>query len=73
MNRNGGIGIVGVIVIVVVILWLVDVISGPIGSASLRDPATAGIEGADLALLPTVAAADPGSNTPIDEPRPSQA
>ena len=50
-----------------------DVISGPIGSASLRDPASAGIEGADLALLPTVAAADPGSNTPIDEPRPTQA
>jgi hypothetical protein len=44
-----------------------DVISGPIGSASLRDPASAGVEGADLALLPTVANADPGSNTPIDE------
>jgi len=26
MNRNGGIGLVGVIVIVVVILWLVGVI-----------------------------------------------
>jgi hypothetical protein len=26
MNRNGGVGIVGVIVIVVVILWLVGVI-----------------------------------------------
>jgi hypothetical protein len=26
MNRNGGIGIIGVIVIVVVILWLVGVI-----------------------------------------------
>jgi hypothetical protein len=47
-----------------------DVISGPIGGASLRDPASAGVEGADLALLPTVANADAGSNTPIDEAGP---
>jgi hypothetical protein len=31
-----------------------DVISGPIGSASLRDPATSGPEGADLAKLPPI-------------------
>lgn len=29
-----------------------DVVTGPIGSATLRDPASAGIEGADLSQLP---------------------
>jgi hypothetical protein len=31
-----------------------DVVSGPIGSASLRDPATSGPEGAALERLPIV-------------------
>ncbi len=31
-----------------------DVVTGPVGSASLRDPATSGPEGADLSQLPEV-------------------
>jgi hypothetical protein len=31
-----------------------DVVTGPIGSASLRDPATSGPEGAELERLPIV-------------------
>lgn len=39
-----------------------DVISGPIGGASLRDPATSGPEGADLAKLPAI-------DAPVGEPQ----
>ena len=35
-----------------------DVISGPIGGASLRDPASSGPEGAQLDQLPIVPAED---------------
>jgi hypothetical protein len=31
-----------------------DVVTGPVGSASLRDPATSGPEGAELERLPIV-------------------
>jgi hypothetical protein len=31
-----------------------DVVSGPVGSASLRDPATSGPEGAQLDQLPVI-------------------
>jgi hypothetical protein len=31
-----------------------DVVDGPVGSASLRDPASSGPEGADLSLLPEI-------------------
>jgi hypothetical protein len=31
-----------------------DVVTGPVGSASLRDPATSGPEGADLDQLPII-------------------
>jgi len=43
-----------------------DVISGPIGSASLRDPATSGPEGAELDKLPAtdVDAGDPSPTGP---------
>lgn len=42
-----------------------DVISGPIGGASLRDPASSGPEGADLDRLPVIDAGadEPGAKT----------
>ena len=40
-----------------------DVVEGPVGSASLRDPATSGPMGADLDELPTI---EPEDGTPAD-------
>ncbi len=44
-----------------------DVISGPIGGASLRDPASSGPEGADLDLLPVMdtGAVGPDARSPV--------
>jgi hypothetical protein len=42
-----------------------DVVEGPVGSASLRDPATSGPMGADLDELPTIDPDDDrGSSAP---------
>jgi len=49
-----------------------DVVSGPIGSASLRDPATAGVEGGGVAQLPTVAAPGPAPDAPHEDSGPAR-
>ena len=43
-----------------------DVVTGPVGSASLRDPASSGLMGADLDRLPTIDV-DAGESITPDE------
>jgi len=46
-----------------------DVVTGPVGDAALRDPASAGPEGADLDQLPIVTTADADPGAPPDAAR----
>lgn len=45
-----------------------DIVTGPIGSASLRDPATSGPEGAQLDHLPVIDSDDGGVAVPPARP-----
>jgi hypothetical protein len=47
-----------------------DVVTGPIGSASLRDPATSGPEGAELERLPIVESDEDMDNAKRPAPPP---
>jgi len=47
-----------------------DVVTGPIGSASLRDPATSGPEGAELERLPIVESDEDVDNAKRPAPPP---
>jgi hypothetical protein len=49
-----------------------DVVTGPVGSASLRDPASSGPEGAELDRLPAIDADSQGAEATAIEPVPSR-
>lgn len=49
-----------------------DVVTGPVGSASLRDPASSGPQGADLDQLPTIDPPSAGAGDTAQKDRPTE-